>query len=230
MRLICGLVDGFGFVAFFACLTDGLLAFGGFQESNGFFSMTCRAVIFENGLDSRFRIAVFGHLGDRRKDGFLRRVDCWVDERMVYVILERVFAPLYREARGLLRLLEIVFFKVLVALLNGRERTVGIWGAGVGPVLPEDPIRVFLVPLIDLDRFLIAFRELWRKIIGGSFGKLSPAVPVGNLVDGFSLHGYGKLVLGMNSGDIDPIGKSPFVDLIVTLDGSLEVLEGVQAG
>ena len=123
-----------------------------------------------------------------------------------------------------------MFFKVLAALFNGRERTVGIWGAGVGPVLPEDPIRVFLVPLIDLNRFFIAFRELWRKIIGGSFGKLSPAVPVGDLVDGFSLHGYGKIVLGKSSGNIDPLGKRLFVDLIVLLDGNLEVSEGVQAG
>ena len=92
VRLVCGLVDRFGFVAFLACLTDGLLAFRGFQEGNGFFSMACRAVIFEDGLDACFGIALFGHLGDRRKDGFFRRVDCWVDERMVYVILERVFA------------------------------------------------------------------------------------------------------------------------------------------
>lgn len=61
----------------FACLADGLLAFWGFQDLKGFWG-ALGADVREDGLNSRYRAAILGHLRDCAEDGLLRGVDGWV--------------------------------------------------------------------------------------------------------------------------------------------------------
>lgn len=55
----------------FACLADNLLVFRGFQNGDSCFFAALIVEVREHGLNSRFGVAVFCHLGDGAEDDLL---------------------------------------------------------------------------------------------------------------------------------------------------------------